>query len=77
MNVVNVQIVRPKRSGWQLLGDIVFVMARYLVSGWILMAILEEVSPWHPSYWHSILIVVAARTLTSTGEYLLWTKDAK
>lgn len=78
MSTMNVEIVRPKKSTAQLIGSLLGHIGGIALSGWILMLILGTVTPWHPSYWHSVLIFIAARSLSSgSSGYLNWTKATR
>lgn len=74
---VDVQIVRPKKAGTESVGAVFGHIAGHLVNGWLLMLIVGTVMPWHPSYWHSVLVAFMVRSLTTDSSFYVWTKAAK
>jgi hypothetical protein len=77
IGVMQVEIVRPKKTGWESVGTIIGTVVGYLISGWAVMAILGVITTLNVSYWDSVLLVVLVRVLTWNGEHLQWTKAAK
>jgi hypothetical protein len=77
MSAINVEVVRPKKSAAEQVGALLGVVLNVFLSGWILMLILGAVSTWTPSYWHSVLVVIAVRVVLPGASYLFWTKRDK
>lgn len=74
---LNVQIIRPKRTGREVFITIVGNLFGYLVNGYAVMLVFGTISSWDPSYWHSTLLVIGVRALIMNTDYLTWTKAAK
>jgi hypothetical protein len=67
-----------ERLGWEAaLSSLLTRLITVAINGYVLMVIAAAVTPWHPSYWHSILAFVGARVVLETRDYLEWTQPAK
>jgi hypothetical protein len=71
---VNVQIVRPQKSGTESAGALLGYIAGYMLNGWLLMYVAATVTPWHLGYWHSVLVVLLVRSLMADSSFYVWTR---
>lgn len=76
---IDVEIVRPKRTGVESLGMSIGVVLGYAWSAWFVMLLTPVAISWHPGFWQSFAAVIVARTLTGSGqgEYGFWTKSRR
>ena len=76
--VLNVTVVRPKRSAADWIGQFVAGVVGYFLYGAILSWALSQVSAL-PSlgYVESVFVILAARTIFSNSSYLFWTRESK
>ena len=74
MSVVNVQVVRPKRS---LVWFLTYLAVAYVLGGLVVtwLAAVATGGAWEPGYWQSVAIYVLARVLLRDDGYLVWTED--
>ena len=71
--VMNVAVVRPKQGAAYWTGRVVIGVGLTALVGWWLMLIAGTVTPWHPSYWHTILALVGLRLVQVGSGWSNWT----
>lgn len=76
-SILNVQVVRPKRTATENVASLLSYFVIYLINGWFLMLAAGMISPWHPGYWESVFLAFVIRSLIANTDYLAWTKAAK
>lgn len=77
MSAMNVHVVRPKMSRAEVIGRILGRFLGMLLIAWILMLIIEEVTDWDPSYWHTLLSLYAVRLIQVKDNSYFWTHKDK
>ena len=70
---MKVAVVRPKQGTAYWFWRIVFGLGATALIGWWLMLIAAAVTPWHPSYWHSILALLGLRLVQVGSGWSSWT----
>jgi uncharacterized membrane protein len=72
----DVTIVRPYRTGRQLVIDIVGGIGNLFFAAWVLWAIGPMTELWEPSYWQAFATVCAVRVVLPSDITTLrtWTK---
>lgn len=75
---MDVTIVRPKRSGKELVSMLVGAVAGSLLNAWFLMLLLGALTNWGFSYWYTVGVIYAIAIATSKNSgWRIWTKEAK
>jgi hypothetical protein len=72
-DLLRVAVVRPKQGPDYWAVRIAVGVALTALIGWWLMLIAGAVTPWHPSYWHSILALVGLRMVQVGSGWSNWT----
>jgi hypothetical protein len=69
-----VRIVRPKKSGVEVVSDLIFDGLMLAIRAWIVM-LLAPLAGFTPGYWTTVGLVYAARCVIGSTEYRLWTSE--
>ena len=78
MSTVRVTVVRPKRTGRELVGMLVTALISTAVNAWIVMVLAPIVfADVDLTYWQSFAAMCLVATLLPSNGYLLWSKESK
>jgi hypothetical protein len=75
---IDVEIVRPKRTGAEVVGNLVEKVVNLFVSSWAVMLLAPIAFNQDPGFWRSLAAVCAVRMLINADgqAYTFWTKEA-
>lgn len=76
-DLMRVAVVRPHQGTDFWAVRLPVMIALTALTGWWLMLILGTVTPWHLSYWHSILTLIGIRMVQVGPGWSNWTHPFK
>lgn len=75
MSVVPVEIVRPEKTEREKASNFIAQVGIIFLFGWLIMLTAGAATPWHPSYWDAVLVLIGYRVLTArTSPHTLWSR---
>jgi len=75
-DLTRVAVVRPKLTGVELFARCLLAAGFTFLNSLFLMLIFPAVTPWHPSYWQSVLVLVGLRIVQNGSGWINWTHPA-